>query len=143
MTEYRDALAALHTTLLDSMNGYEEALKDAGKSGLITVFEAMLALRRQATVELEPLLTQAGVKPDQDGSFMSTVHRAIISVQSMMTDLDETVLPGFIDGEKRILTYYDDALAGAGDPDREILLRQREQTTDRIAEMERRREKAA
>jgi uncharacterized protein (TIGR02284 family) len=143
MTNYSESLSALHTTLLDSMNGYEEALKDAGKTGLVSVFEEMLALRRQATVELEPLLTQAGVKPDQDGSYMSTVHRTIISVQSMMTDLDESSLPGFIDGEKRILTYYDDALTHAGDPDREVLLRQREQTADRIAEMERRREKAA
>ncbi len=143
MTDYREFLSTLHTTLLDSMNGYEEALKDAGKTGLVSVFEEMLALRRQATVELEPLLMQAGIKPDQDGSFMSTVHRTIISVQSMMTDLDELVLPGFIDGEKRILSSYDDALAHAGDPDREILLRQREQTADRIAEMERRRAKAA
>jgi uncharacterized protein (TIGR02284 family) len=143
MTEYRDALSSLHTTLVDSRNGYEEALKDAGKSGLVTLFEEMVALRQQASVELEALLLKSGAAPDDDGSFMSTVHRTIISFQSMLTDLDETVLPGFIDGEKRILDYYDEAISTAPEPDREVLLRQRADLSDRIEEMERRRSKAA
>jgi uncharacterized protein (TIGR02284 family) len=143
MTEYRDALSNLHTTLVDSRNGYEEALKDAGKSGLVTLFEEMVALRQQASVELEPLLLSSGATPDDNGSFMSTVHRTIISFQSMLTDLDETVLPGFIDGEKRILSYYDEAIATAPEPDREVLVRQRADLSDRIEEMERRRSKAA
>jgi uncharacterized protein (TIGR02284 family) len=143
MTEYRDALSTLHTTLVDSRNGYEEALKDAGKSGLVTLFEEMVALRQQASVELEPLLLRLGATPDDNGSFMSTVHRTIISFQSMLTDLDESVLPGFIDGEKRILGYYDETIAKAPDIDREVLVRQRADLSDRIEEMERRRSKAA
>lgn len=143
MSEYRDALSALHTTLVDSRSGYEEALKDAGKTGLVTLFEEMVALRQQSSVELEPLLLKAGATPDQDGSYMSTVHRTIISFQSMLTDLDETVLPGFIDGEKRILGYYDDAISKAAEADRVVLLRQRAELSDRIEEMERRRSKAA
>lgn len=143
MTDYRDALSALHTTLVDSRNGYEEALKDAGKSGLVTLFEEMIAMRQQDSVELEPLLLAAGATPDDNGSFMSTVHRTIISFQSMLTDLDESVLPGFIDGERRILGYYDDAISKAGDPDREVLQRQRAALAERIEEMERRRAKAA
>lgn len=142
-SKYRDALSSLHTTLVDSRNGYDEALKDAGQTGLVTLFEEMIALRRQAIAELEPLVAAAGLNPEEDGSFMSTVHRTVISVQSMLTDLDETVLPGFIDGEKRILTYYDEAIASAGDPDREVLLRQRADLQDRIGEMERRQQKAA
>ena len=89
------------------------------------------------------LLLKAGAALDDDGSFMSTVHRTIISFQSMLTDLDETVLPGFIDGEKRIVGYYDEAISTAPEPDREVLLRQRADLSDRIEEMERRRSKAA
>jgi uncharacterized protein (TIGR02284 family) len=143
MSDYSDALASLHTTLVDSRNGYDEAIKDAGKTGLVSLFEEMAALRRQAIAEIEPLLIKAGLKPDEDGSFMSTVHRTIISVQSMLTDLDEKVLPGFIDGEKRIVEYYNDAIEKSGDPDRELLTRQRSDVTERISEMERRRNKAA
>jgi uncharacterized protein (TIGR02284 family) len=143
MSEYSNSLSALHTTLIDSRNGYTEALNDAGKAGLVTLFEEMIALRQEATVQLEPLLQRVGVAPDEDGSFMSTVHRTIISMQSMLTDLDETVLPGFIDGEQRIIGYYDDAISKAPASDRDVLVRQRSSLLERIEEMERRRSKAA
>ena len=103
----------------------------------------MVALRRQAIAELEPLIVATGLKPDKDGSYMSTVHRTIISFQSMLTDLDESVLPGFIDGEKRILEMYGEAITRSGDPDREVLTRQRAELIERIAEMEQRANKAA
>jgi uncharacterized protein (TIGR02284 family) len=143
MREYQVALNSLYTALVDSRNGYEEAIKDAGKTGLVSLYEDMVALRRQAIAELQPIMISNNLTPDNDGSFMSTVHRTIISVQSMMTDLDETVLPGFIDGEKRILSAYDDVIAHAGDPDREVLVRQCAQLTERISEMESRARKAA
>lgn len=143
MANFNDALSSLYTALVDSRNGYEEAAKDAGKTGLVSLYEEMIALRRQSLAELEPLLVKAGLTPDRSGSFMSTVHRTIISFQSMLTDLDETVLPGFIDGEKRIVKSYDDAIAHAGDPDREVLTRQRADLLERIAQMERRAHKAA
>jgi uncharacterized protein (TIGR02284 family) len=143
VAHFNDALSSLYTALVDSRNGYEEAAKDAGKTGLVSLYEEMIALRRQSIAELEPLLIKAGLTPDTGGSFMSTVHRTIISFQSMLTDLDETVLPGFIDGEKRILETYDEAIAHSGDPDREVLMRQRGELIERIAEMERRAQKAA
>jgi uncharacterized protein (TIGR02284 family) len=143
MSGYQNALASLHTTLVDSRNGYEEAIKDAGATGLVSLFEEMVALRRQQIAEIDPLVRRTGLTPDKDGSFMSTVHRTIISVQSMLTDLNERVLPGFIDGEKRILDAYDDVIAMSGDPDREVLTRQRTQIQDRIGDMERRADKAA
>lgn len=143
MTNFNDALTSLYTALVDSRNGYDEAAKDAGKSGLVSLYQEMIALRRQSIAELEPLLIKAGLTPDRDGSYMSTVHRTIISFQSMLTDLDETVLPGFIDGEKRILKTYDEAIVQSGDPDREVLTRQRAELIERIAEMDRRANKAA
>lgn len=143
MSERTDALAALHTTLVDSRNGYEEALKDAGRNGLLSLFESMIALRQTAIVELEPLVRQAGAEPDTDGSFMSTVHRTVISLQSMLTGLDEAAMPGFIDGEKRILESYDAAIRHNTGEALAVLERQRAAVSERIAEMERRREKAA
>jgi len=143
VTNFNDALTSLYTALVDSRNGYDEAAKDAGKSGLVSLYQEMIALRRQSIAELEPLLLKAGLTPDRDGSYMSTVHRTIISFQSMLTDLDESVLPGFIDGEKRILKTYDEAIVHSGDPDREVLTRQRAELIERIAEMDRRANKAA
>lgn len=143
MSAYADALTSLHTTLIDSRNGYEEALKDASEDGMMTLFQEMVALRTAAAVELEPLVRAAGGELKQDGSFMSTVHRAVISFQSILTGLDETILPGLIDGEKRVLSSYDDAIKAASGEALGVLQRQRQELLQRIAEMERRRVTAA
>jgi uncharacterized protein (TIGR02284 family) len=143
MNEQRDALAALYTTLVDSRNGYQEAAKDAGPDGLVSLFKSMIALHQSAIVELEPLVRQTGAEPDADGSFMSTVHRTVVSLHSMLTGLDETVLPGFIDGETRILERYDAAIRVCTGAKLAVLERQRAAVAERIAEMQRRRQKAA
>ncbi len=143
MSAYADAMTSLHTTLIDSRNGYEEALKDASEDGMVTLFQEMVALRTAAAVELEPLVRAAGGELKQEGSFMSTVHRAVISFQSILTGLDESILPGLIDGEKRVLASYDDAMKTASGEALSVLQRQRQELLQRIAEMERRRATAA
>ncbi len=45
---------------------------------------------------------------------MSVVHKTIMDVRSLFNGLDESVLPGLIDGEKRNVAKYDDALKTAG-----------------------------
>lgn len=143
MSAYVDAITGLHTTLIDSRNGYDEALKDASEDGMVTLFQEMVALRTAAAVELEPLVRAAGGELKQEGSFMSTVHRAVISFQSILTGLDESILPGLIDGEKRVLASYDDAIKAASGEALSVLQRQRQELLQRIAEMERRRATAA
>ena len=80
-----DHLKSLQTGAIDARNGYEEALE--GQQ-----------------------LSAAGEKPDESGSFMSTVHRTIMDVRSLFGGLDDSVLPGLIDGEKRNVAAYDEAL---------------------------------
>lgn len=48
--------------------------------------------------------------PGDEGSFMTIVHKNIMDVRSLFNGLDESVLPGPIDGEKRNISKYDDAL---------------------------------
>jgi len=55
----------------------------------------------------------AGETPDESGSFLSLVHKTIFKVRSVITGLDESVLPGLIDGETRISDSYEDVLAKA------------------------------
>lgn len=140
-----EALKGLHTALIDSRNGYDEALKDAEGKGLTPLFQEMIALRTQHATELSALLSGLGEKVDEKGSFMSTVHRAVISVRALFTELDESILPGLIDGEKRILSYYDDAITASPPASKEQLLlsQQRSTLSSRIADMEVRKAKAA
>ncbi|MGL4396813.1 MAG: ferritin-like domain-containing protein [Hyphomicrobium sp.] len=145
MTSHADALKSLHTTLIDSRKGYEAALESADGRGMGALFQDMVALRARHATELTGHLTKLGETPDADGSFMATVHWAVINVRALITGLDESVLPGLIDGEERILSYYDEAIEAARNaPDeRAVLIAQRQQVTDKIAGMKARSAKAA
>jgi uncharacterized protein (TIGR02284 family) len=133
-----DAFRSLHTALVDSRNGYEEALEDAKGKGLTGLFREMIELRQKDAEELAQLLLAWGQAPDRDGSFMSTVHRTVIKVRSLFTDLDASILPGLIDGEERILGYYEEAIAAAaGAREEHILDLQRQHLRHKVDEMRR------
>ncbi len=138
MSELTDALQSLHTALVDSREGYEKALDLAEGKGLTPLFQELIAKRTQHATELEGHLA-AHQQPAGDGtSFMATVHRTVISVRALFTELDDTILPGLIDGETRIVGYYDDALAAAlgGSPEHVTLAAQRATVLDIIARMD-------
>ena len=94
MTAHVEEMKSLHTALIDSRNGYQKALEDAEGRGLTPLFRDMVARRGEDARELETLLRSAGEEPDTDGSFMSTVHRTIMSVRSLFGGIDESILPG-------------------------------------------------
>ena len=138
----RDHLKTLHTAAIDARNGYQEALEDAAGQekgvAMTPLFRDMAALHQRHADQLGRVLTEAGEKPDDSGSFMSTVHKTIMDVRSLFGGLDDSVVPGLIDGEKRNVAAYDDVLNGAQpsaflEP---LLGEQRRDLAMKIAEME-------
>ena len=135
-TEHVDSLMSLHTALVDSRNGYQEALEDATGRGLVGLFREMIDMRERDAAQLAVVLSSLGQAADGDGSFMSTVHRTVIKIRSLFTELDESILPGLIDGEERILGYYREAIdAAAGRPYLGVLEQQRQRLRQKIDEM--------
>jgi uncharacterized protein (TIGR02284 family) len=116
MSEYLDALKKLHTVLIDSRIGYDEALSEAEGKGLAPLFREMIDIRDRHHAELDAHLREAGATPDESGSFLSVVHRTIFKIRSLVSGLDGSVLPGLIDGEERIAGYYEDVLRDAPPP---------------------------
>ncbi len=96
-----DHLKSLHTSAIDARNGYQEALKDAGDNGMTPLFRDMIALHERNANELSRELTKINEIADEKGSFMTVIHETIMDVRSLFNGLDESVLPGLIDGEKR------------------------------------------
>lgn len=145
MSDYLDKVTALHTALVDSRNGYETALEHADGRGLGPLFLEMIALRNAAAGEIADTLAAEGHKPDESGSFMSAVHWAVMNMRALTTGLDESILPGLIDGEKRIVGYYDEAIAAAPTDAAMtgILRAQRATVEDKIAAMQVKVDKAA
>jgi hypothetical protein len=72
------------------------------------------------------------------GSFMTLVHQTIMDVRSLFNGLDESVLPGLIDGEKRNASKYDDALQNTKTPAdiAALLTAQRGKLVQKIAVMD-------
>ena len=132
-----DQLKTLHTRAIDARNGYQEALDEAEGHGCSALFHDMIALHEGHSRALAAELTKAGETPDDGGSFMSLVHEAIMNVRALFNSLDESVLPGLIDGEKRNVETYDDALRAITSPPLATLLTaQRDELRQQIAKME-------
>jgi uncharacterized protein (TIGR02284 family) len=138
-------LKSLHVNAIDAKNGYEEALKDADGRGLTHLFAKMITLHTQHADELARLLRESGEAADEDGSFMSVVHRSIMSVRSLFDGLDESVLPGLIDGETRNADSYSEALQQSDVPEAwaDVLRTQQNDLLEAIASMRAESAKAA
>ena len=135
MSDRIDTFKSLHTALVDSRKGYEEALEDAEGKALTPLFRDMIALRLEHAAQLAALLQREGETVDDAGSFMAIVHRAVINIRSVITGLDESILPGLIDGEERILGYYDEALKEASAAETPLLTAQRDAVDRKVVGM--------
>lgn len=132
-----DQLKSLHTSSIDARSGYQEALEDAAGKGMTSLFGDMIELHDGNAAELALELTKANEIPDDHGSFMSVVHKTIMDVRSLFNGLDESVLPGLIDGEKRNVAKYDDALKAKPPTDiASLLTMQRDRIALKIVLME-------
>src|SRR6202000_2493088 len=80
-----DSLKKLHTALIDTRNGYQKAVEDASSPAVKSLFSDMVALKEKDHAELHAGLTRLGEKPDENGSFMSTVHKAAVGVRATVT----------------------------------------------------------
>jgi uncharacterized protein (TIGR02284 family) len=143
MADHIDHMKSLHTTVIDARNGYEEALKDAEGKGLTPLFREMIALHQSHADAIAADLTRHGEKVDDKGSFMSTVNRTVISIRSLFGGLDESILPGLIDGEERVVGYYDEALSDCPPSETTTLAKQRSALQAKITQMKARKSVAA
>ncbi len=131
-----DEIKSLHTAAIDSRKGYEEALEDSGKTGLTNLFRDMIVLHDRHAAELAKRLTENGETAADDGSFKATVHRTVIKIRSLFGGLDESVLPGLIDGEQRNADHYTDALASVDEKNaRNLIVRQQGEIEAAISRM--------
>lgn len=140
MRDAIDSLKQLHTDLIDAQKGYEEALADTKDASLMALFRDIITMRERHHAQIHGQLLQLNEKPDENGSFMASVHRAIISAEASLGGLGKRSLSGFIDGEKRILADYDDAIEAFEEENAslsQLLLHQRGELDAKMADMER------
>jgi uncharacterized protein (TIGR02284 family) len=132
-TTVTDELHRLMKVLVDSRNGYQEAVEKVEGPVASTMVE-MLAMRDHHVISLrqDPRLADDGAA---SGSILSTVHKAVVDLRALVPGIDKNIMPGVIDGEERILKHYDDVVALMPGTDRlsSVLAGQRAKIVDMIA----------
>ncbi len=108
-----ELLSRLHTQVIDAARGYEDAEKATRQTDIGALCAELRGVHVRHAHELAGALAELGHRPDSEGSFMSMVHKAVISARVSLTADDSSILPGLRDGEKRIVAAYDDALCEA------------------------------
>lgn len=129
-----EELKSLHTALIDARNGYDEAIKDAEKPDLGAIFEKVRRCHARALDDVRRMLAARGAEPDERGSFMTTVHEAVIGVRAAVGSLNRNSLAAFADGEEYTVASYEKVIA-VNPADGETLQRHKAALQGVIAEM--------
>lgn len=111
-----DALQALHTALVDAREGYRTAIDKAEDSHVLALLRTADSLHAAAHADIHRILAGRGDRPADDGSFMGTVHKTVITTRAALVGLDEGALDAFASGEENTLERYDEAIRDEGDP---------------------------
>lgn len=132
------SMMELHTALVDACRGYDEAIQDGEKPELKMLFRRAKFLHEKAHAEIHAILNARAANPDDEGSFLSAVHKVDISTRAAAVGLDESALWSFASGEERIVEVYDKAISANGDdgPVRDILEQQKSAVIELVSEMQ-------
>jgi uncharacterized protein (TIGR02284 family) len=106
-----DVLNGLIETTLDSVNGYEEAAKEARDSSFATLFRERAAERRTLARRLQEEVRRLGGTPEDDGSVMAAAHRQFLEIRHAFSRGDQAVVDEVERGEDVIRLRFERALA--------------------------------
>jgi len=104
----RDALQALMTRLVDAREGLD-AMLDRADWNVEGILRKIREDHHEAIGEVSTLLVAEGAEPDTEGSMMSTVNKAVVSIRAIFDDIDDDALERVVDGEQNVLDAFDDA----------------------------------
>lgn len=105
-----DALTILHRRTVDALTGYA-AMVEKAEPSFRPVAEDFRAMHARHADRLARLLASMGREADHDGSLMGTVNAAVVSLRALFDEIDADVIPNIRNGEKHVLTAFDEAIA--------------------------------
>lgn len=105
-----EPVLAARTRTIDALAGFETMAKHAEPEFAPTV-EAYRDLHRRHAEDLTRLLGDNQVEMDEQGSFMGTVNRMVVSTRALFDEIDADILSQIHSGEEHVISAYEDALA--------------------------------
>ncbi|WP_425038137.1 DUF2383 domain-containing protein [Primorskyibacter sp. S187A] len=137
VADNRSALQSLVNTLIDASRGLE-SLQERGTPTLTRHAEKFASLHAKHLTELEAIMRNNSGSPDMSGTLFGHVQEAVVALRDLFAGLDTDALQPLLDGEARILSYYDSTLdeLDTGHPARPALRDQRAELEQRLSELE-------
>lgn len=104
-------LETLTTTVIDSINGYEDAAKDIDNSRFEQIFRERASERRQVVDDLRNEIRRLGGDPPDEGSFMGKTHQRWMDLKAAATGGDEQRVINSVEaGEDYLKEKFETAL---------------------------------
>ena len=85
-------LNTLITTLIDSVNGYEDAAANSENQRFQQIFREQAGERRKVVEDLRAEVSRLGGSPSDDGSFMGKTHQRWLDLKAAVTGRDEKAI---------------------------------------------------
>ncbi|MBA2770891.1 MAG: PA2169 family four-helix-bundle protein [Sphingomonas sp.] len=104
-------LNTLTTTLIDSVNGYEDAASNSENQRFQQIFRERATERRQVVEELRSEVSRMGGTPSDDASFMGQTHQRWLDLKAAVTGRDEKAIINEVErGEDYLKEKFETAL---------------------------------
>ena len=104
-------LETLTTTLIDSINGYEEAAENSENSRFQQLFREHAQDRRQVVDNLSAEIRRLGGDPPDGGSFMGKTHQTWLDLKAAVTGQDDQRVINSVEaGEDYLKEKFETAL---------------------------------
>jgi len=106
-------LNTLIATLIDSINGYEDAAANAEGSRFQEIFRQRASERSQTVEDLRSEVRRLGGNPEDDGSFMGKTHQRFLDLKASITGRDDQAVINEVErGEDYLKEKFETALNG-------------------------------
>ena len=104
-------LNSLITTLIDSVNGYEDAAASSDSGRFQQVFRERASERQQVIEDLRAEVRRLGGEPEDSGTFLGKTHQRWLDLKAAITGRDEKSIVNSVEsGEDHLKEKFEAAL---------------------------------
>ncbi len=133
MADVKDALQVLHTRVIDSREGYEQAQENIDGNG--SFVERCIEERASFHEAIHRQMTAEGIDVDESGSTAAMAHRGLFRIRDALSSGDSGIYAECARGDEHLKSAYDDAIeATRGDAIWDFLVEQRAKVDAAIKE---------
>jgi uncharacterized protein (TIGR02284 family) len=114
MADRQDEISTLNTlitTLIDSINGYEDAAANSEAGRFQQMFRERAGERQRVVQDLRSEVRRLGGEPEEGGSFMGKTHQRVLDLKAAVTGRDDKSIINEVErGEDYLKEKFETAL---------------------------------